>query len=151
MASQDPAIHHDRLEYTVAVARQSADAGMRAAVRMRAVLAVAMAAAFALVVTSATANAATYTVNTLDDSSGNSDCSLRDAINAANGTPTSGSTCTTKGSGKDTINFSMSGTIRFFRLRPLCFRIAAARKIQLPKGGSRVTSPAPSAAHLPQT
>ena len=66
---------------------------------MRATLTVAMTAAFALVVMRATANATTYTVNTLDDSSGNSDCSLRDAINAANGIPTSGSICTTPGSG----------------------------------------------------
>jgi CSLREA domain-containing protein len=74
------------------------------------VLAVAMAAAFAFAL-KAPANATTYTVNTLNDSSGNDDCSLRDAINAANGTPTSGSTCTKAGSGRDTIRFSVTGTI----------------------------------------
>src|SRR5580700_10516678 len=59
----------------------------------------------------AAAQATPYTVNTLIDSNGVSNCSLRDAINAANGTPTSGSTCTTPGTGTDTINFSVNGTI----------------------------------------
>ena len=74
-------------------------------------LAMAMAAVFALALSAVTANATTYTVNTLNDSSGNGDCSLRDAINAANGNPTSRSTCTTPGSGNDTIKFSVPGTI----------------------------------------
>jgi CSLREA domain-containing protein len=110
MVSQDSAIHCAGLEYMVAAARQNAGAGMRAVVRMRAALAVAMAAAFALVVTRATANATTYMVNTLDDSSGNSDCSLRDAINAANGTPTSGSTYNSAGTGSNVIQFSPATT-----------------------------------------
>jgi len=78
---------------------------------MQAALGVAMAAAFAIVLIAAPATATTYTVDTLDNSSGNGDCSLRDAINAANGTPTSGSTCTTAGTGSDTIQFSVTGTI----------------------------------------
>jgi CSLREA domain-containing protein len=58
------------------------------------------------------ARAATYTVNTLQDSSGVANtCSLRDAINAANDTPARGSTCTTRGSGNDAISFSVTGTI----------------------------------------
>jgi CSLREA domain-containing protein len=61
---------------------------------------------------SSVAGATTYTVNTLEDSGGVvNTCSLRDAINAANGTPTSGSTCKTKGGGNDAINFSVIGTI----------------------------------------
>jgi CSLREA domain-containing protein len=59
----------------------------------------------------ATAQATPYIVNTLNDSNGAGNCSLRDAINAANGNPTSGSTCTTPGTGTDTINFSVNGTI----------------------------------------
>ena len=59
----------------------------------------------------AAAQATPYTVNTLNDSNGASNCSLRDAINAANGSPTSGSTCTTPGTGTDTINFSVNGSI----------------------------------------
>ena len=59
----------------------------------------------------AAAQATPYTVNTLIDSNGVSNCSLRDAINAANGIPTSGSTCTTPGTGTDTINFSVNGKI----------------------------------------
>src|SRR5580700_9823512 len=55
----------------------------------------------------AAAQATPYTVNTLIDSNGASNCSLRDAINAANGSPTSGSTCTTPGTGTDTINFGV--------------------------------------------
>ena len=59
----------------------------------------------------AAAQATPYTVNTLNDSNGASNCSLRDAINAANGNPASGSTCATPGTGTDTINFSVNGTI----------------------------------------
>ena len=59
----------------------------------------------------AAAQATPYTVNTLIDSNGKGNCSLRDAINAANGSPTSGSTCTAPGTGTDTINFSVNGTI----------------------------------------
>src|SRR5580700_1315712 len=59
----------------------------------------------------AAAQATPYTVNTLIDSNGKGNCSLRDAINAANGNPTSGSTCTTPGTGTDTINSSVNGPI----------------------------------------
>jgi CSLREA domain-containing protein len=56
----------------------------------------------------------TITVNTLSDSSTSSDglCSLREAINNANnaGTDTTGGDCVV-GSGTDTINFSISGTV----------------------------------------
>ena len=59
----------------------------------------------------AAAQATPYTVDTLIDSNGKGNCSLRDAINAANGSPASGSTCTTPGTGTDTINFGVNGTI----------------------------------------
>jgi CSLREA domain-containing protein len=62
-------------------------------------------------VSAAAAQATPYTVNTLNDSNGAGNCSLRDAINAANGSPTSGSTCTAPGTGTDTINFSVNGPI----------------------------------------
>jgi CSLREA domain-containing protein len=52
----------------------------------RFIMAAVMAVAFVLVLRPPT-RATTYTVNTLDDSNGNSDCSLRDTINAASGTP----------------------------------------------------------------
>jgi CSLREA domain-containing protein len=79
---------------------------------MRAMLVTVTTAAFVLALMTATANAwLTYTVNTLDDSNGNGNCSLRDAIKAANGTPTAGSTCTTAGHAHDTIQFSVKGTI----------------------------------------
>src|SRR5260370_42526700 len=60
---------------------------------------------------SAAAHATTYVVNTLGDTSGAGNCSLRDAINAANGTPTSGSTCATAGTGSDSIQFIVNGAI----------------------------------------
>ncbi len=105
MVSQDPAVRRARLEWISAATRQGT------ATRMRTVLIVAIAAAFALTLSAAAVNATTYTVNTLQDTSGNGDCSLRDAINAANRTPTSGSTCTKAGGGRDTIQFSVTGTI----------------------------------------
>jgi CSLREA domain-containing protein len=85
---------------------------MRALLSVCVVLVVAMAAAYALALGTARANTTTYTVDTTQDTSGNNDCSLRDAINAANGTPTLGSSCTTAGSGNDTIQFSITGTIK---------------------------------------
>jgi CSLREA domain-containing protein len=66
----------------------------------------------------AAAHATPYTVDTLIDSNGKGNCSLRDAINAANGSPTSGSTCTTPGTGTDTINFSVIGTISLVSTLP---------------------------------
>jgi CSLREA domain-containing protein len=59
------------------------------------------------------AQATTYTVNTLADESSTdgTSCSLRDAINAANGSPNSTSSCSTAGTGSDTITFSLTGTI----------------------------------------
>lgn len=57
------------------------------------------------------ARATTYTVGTIADDSGDSKCSLRDAINAANGHPSAGSGCTTQGTGNDAITFSVTGQI----------------------------------------
>jgi CSLREA domain-containing protein len=132
MVKQDSVIRHAGLEYMIATARQNAGAGMRAAVRMRAALAVAMAAAFALVMTRATANATTYTVNTLQDTSGEGDCSLRDAINAANRTLTLGSTCTIAGAGKNIIQFSVTGTILLASTLPQVMETAGSLTINGP-------------------
>ena len=63
----------------------------------------------------ATAQAATITVNTLADASGGTACTLRDAITAANTASPAGG-CVT-GSGSDTINFSVSGTITLGAVR----------------------------------
>jgi CSLREA domain-containing protein len=109
MVSSDLAIHLGKRESAAAV-YQSA--------RLRSMRMLAIAVAFVLALSAATANATTYTVDTLNDTSGKSDCSLRDAINAANGTPTSGSTCTTPGTGSDTINFSITGTITLAETLP---------------------------------
>jgi CSLREA domain-containing protein len=110
MVSHDAVIRPTGLESITSV-QGSAVAQTRALLRIRALLAVAMAATFVLALKTATASATTYTVNILDDSNGNGDCSVRDAINAANGVPTSGSTCTIAGTGNDAIQFSVSGTI----------------------------------------
>jgi CSLREA domain-containing protein len=59
-----------------------------------------------------TAQATSYVVNTLNDKTGVAGfCSLRDAIDAGNGFPDGGSSCTTEGSGTDTITFSVTGKI----------------------------------------
>jgi hypothetical protein len=67
-----------------------------------------IAVAFALTLSTA-AHAATITVTSLADSSGTNICILRDAITAAN-TMTATNGCAA-GSGNDTINFSVTGTI----------------------------------------
>jgi CSLREA domain-containing protein len=79
----------------------------------RQVLTRAALAAILLAFVPVAARAATITVNTLSDSSTSGDglCSLREAINNANSaSDTTGSDCTA-GTGTDTINFSVSGTI----------------------------------------
>jgi CSLREA domain-containing protein len=92
------------------MAAKSAVVEMRALLRMRVALTAAMLAVVALALTTATANATTYTVNTLSDPTGPSGtCSLRDAITAAN-TKTATNGCTA-GTGNDTIRFSVTGTI----------------------------------------
>ncbi|MBV8361059.1 MAG: CSLREA domain-containing protein, partial [Deltaproteobacteria bacterium] len=76
---------------------------------MRNALASGLVAALALVLTTAV-HAATITVTTLNDPTGPSGtCSLRDAITAAN-TMTATNGCAA-GTGNDTINFSVIGTI----------------------------------------
>jgi CSLREA domain-containing protein len=57
------------------------------------------------------AHATNYVVGTLADTNGDPKCSLRDAINAANGTPTPGSGCSQPRTGNDTITFSVVGQI----------------------------------------
>jgi CSLREA domain-containing protein len=103
---------------------------------------VVMTTAFSLALKTAPALATTYTVNTLDDSSGNGDCSLRDAINATNGKPTSGSSCTTARSSNDTIQFSVIGTITLASTLPqiqdsrLAINGPAAPGIRIDGGGA---------------
>ena len=125
MAAKEPAIspaglrctpvtkaYPNRGRWSVSAVQQRAVVKMQALLRTRVALATVVAVALALMLSTA-AYATSYTVNTLNDTNGAGDCSLRDAINAANGTPTSGSTCTTLGSGSNTIMFSsgLSGTI----------------------------------------
>ena|ERR1019366_9908812 len=72
----------------IAIAGGNAKRDLRSAARagLTAIIAV-------LAVTIASpARATNFTVDTTSDTSGASDCSLRDAINAANGSPTPGST-----------------------------------------------------------
>ena len=76
--------------------------------RMPNAVAAGMVAALALTLT-ATARAATITVNSLADPGAPGICTLRDAITAAN-TKTATSGCSA-GSGNDTIQFSVTGTI----------------------------------------
>jgi CSLREA domain-containing protein len=56
------------------------------------------------------AQATTYTVGSTRDASGDAGCSLRDAINAANGDPSSRA-CNATSTGDDTINFRVTGEI----------------------------------------
>ena len=60
---------------------------------------------------SAMASAATLTVNTVGDPGVSGTCDLRDAITNANGKNQSGSTNCAGGTGSDTIEFSIGGTI----------------------------------------
>lgn len=64
------------------------------------------------------AHAREFTVDTLADSGGGGNCSLRDAINAANGNPTSGSSCNSAGTGGDEIDFGLSGSIDLVQALP---------------------------------
>jgi hypothetical protein len=64
------------------------------------------------------AEAASYTVGTIGDTSGDPKRSLRDAINAANGSLTTGSSCSVPGSGSDAIIFSVTGQITLTRALP---------------------------------
>jgi hypothetical protein len=103
MVNQDPAIPHTGLEWTrPAAARQCI------ATRMRAVLVAAMTIAIALALSSS-ARAATITVDSLADTGAPGICVLRDAITAAT-TMTATNGCVA-GTGSDTINFSVTGTI----------------------------------------
>ena len=90
------------------ILRQCVIARLRAPFRVRTVLAVAIAGAFALSLSKA-ARAATITVNSLADPGATGICALRDAITAAD-TLTATNGCAA-GTGNDTIQFSVSGTI----------------------------------------
>src|SRR5215469_15968218 len=108
MRAKESVISPARLE-SIAAVQQSAVAGMRAVLRMRAALVMVMAATFALMLSTA-ARATTITVNSLADPGRAEICALRDAITAAN-TRKATHGCVA-GTGNDTINFSVTGTIR---------------------------------------
>jgi CSLREA domain-containing protein len=92
--------------------------GVQRGVASGSIFAAALAGILAMLI-AGSALATSYTVNTTNDSSGAGNCSLRDAINAANGSPTSGSTCTSAGTGSDTITFSVTGTITLGSTLPM--------------------------------
>ena len=73
-------------------------------------------AALILIVIGTTAHAATITVNTLADPGTLGNCSLRAAITAAN-SETATDSCVA-GTGNDTINFSVTGTITVASILP---------------------------------
>ena len=73
-------------------------------------------AALILIVIGTTAHAATITVNTLADPGTSGNCSLRAAITAAN-SETATDSCVA-GTGNDTINFSVTGTITVASILP---------------------------------
>ena len=88
----------------------------RGLLRMRNALAAGLTAAFALALSTST-RAATITVSTLSDPTGPSGtCSLRDAITAAN-TKTVSNGCAA-GTGNDTIQFGVTGTITLGSILP---------------------------------
>ena len=90
------------------MAAKSAVVEMRVQLRMRVALAMVVAVTLALTLSTAV-RAATIVVNSLADPGAADICALRDAITAANTkTATNGYTA---GTGKDTIRFSVTGTI----------------------------------------
>jgi len=93
------------------MAAKSAVVEMRALLRMRVALATVAAVALALILNTA-AGAATIVVNSLADPSARGICVLRDAI-----TKTATNGCTA-GTGKDTIRFSVTGTIHLASTLP---------------------------------
>jgi len=97
------------------MAAKSAVVEMRALLRMRVALATVAAVALALILNTA-AGAATIVVNSLADPSARGICVLRDAITAGN-TKTATNGCTA-GTGKDTIRFSVTGTIHLASTLP---------------------------------
>src|SRR5215469_16847947 len=107
MRAKESVISPARLE-SIAAVQQSAVAGMRAVLRMRAALVMVMAATFAVMLSTA-ARAATITVNSLADPGRAGICVLRDAITAAN-TKRVTHGCAA-GTGSDTIQFRVTGTI----------------------------------------
>jgi hypothetical protein len=92
----------------VALQTRAVVAGRKAAMRMRAALVAAIVVTLALAL-STSARAATITVDSLADTGAAGICVLRDAITAAN-TMTATNGCTA-GTGNDTIQFSVTGTI----------------------------------------
>jgi CSLREA domain-containing protein len=101
---------------TVRVKRVMSQGTCRRIANLTSVLAAAIIGLIAML--AATANATPYTVTTTSDISSSGQCTLRDAINAANGSVTSGSSCSAAGTGSDTITFSLTGTITLHSALP---------------------------------
>jgi hypothetical protein len=78
--------------------------------KLNVVGAVAAAVVVALLTLPAVARAATIMVNSLNDDTATTYCDLREAINSANEAASGTGNCT-PGTGTDTIQFSLSGTI----------------------------------------
>lgn len=78
--------------------------------RKRRFVLAAIAVTFMFVAMPGAARAATITVQTALDDTNPGHCTLREAINSANGASTGTGTCTA-GTGNDTIEFSFTGTI----------------------------------------
>ena len=97
------------------MAVKSAVVEMRTLLRMRVALAMVVAVTLALTLSTAV-RAATIVVNSLADPGAADICALRDAITAAN-TKTATNGCTA-GTGKDTIRFSVTGTIHLANTLP---------------------------------
>ncbi|HSG85199.1 MAG TPA: CSLREA domain-containing protein, partial [Candidatus Limnocylindrales bacterium] len=87
------------------------------------------AAALLLALGAAPVSAASIVVNSLDDTSGGSACTLRDAIAAANSDSTVGGCAA--GSGTDVITFSVAGTITLGSVPP-----AIASDLTIDGGGA---------------
>jgi CSLREA domain-containing protein len=116
MVSRNPATRPAGFEFRNDGAT-AAVCGVQPLLTVPAVLKTAIVAALALTLVASAARAATITVTTLSDPAGPSGtCSLRDAITAAN-TMTATNGCAA-GSGNDTINFSVTGTIALANTLP---------------------------------
>ncbi|MGA9720943.1 MAG: CSLREA domain-containing protein [Candidatus Binatus sp.] len=95
----------------------------------------AVALTFLFVAIPASARAATITVNSTMDDTNAGHCTLREAITSANGTSSGIGNCTT-GTGTDTIEFTVTGTITLGSTLP---SIANTLTITGPTGSSGIT------------
>ncbi|GBD25853.1 hypothetical protein HRbin30_01179 [bacterium HR30] len=94
---------------------------------------------FVLGLTAGPAGAATYTVNTTNDTVDSSDgkCSLREAIQSANGA--GNGNCGPDSPGDDTIDFNVSGTITLGSTLPNIVSASTAGKLTIDGTGQTIT------------